>query len=43
LFIQALSYYQKAMNGKDLYGSYRYAMCLIKGLTNPKGQSKEDI
>lgn len=40
---KALAYYQKAIDGKDVYANYRYAICLIKGKVNNGGQTKEQI
>lgn len=28
---KALTYYKKAMEGKDPYGTYRFSLCLISG------------
>ena len=31
------------MKGKDNFGQYRYALCLIKGKFSPQGKNKKDI
>jgi hypothetical protein len=33
-------YYQKAMQGKESYASYRFALCLINGKFSKDGQNK---
>jgi TPR repeat protein len=37
---KALAYYQKAINDKDVYANYRYAICLMKGKVNNGEQTK---
>jgi TPR repeat protein len=37
------AYYKKAVEGKNKYGIYRFAICLIKGTFNKNGQNVDDI
>lgn len=40
---KSMTYYQKAINAKEPYASYRYALCLINGKFSRDGQNKDDI
>lgn len=41
--VKATTYYKKAMENKHKYGTYRFAICLIKGIFNKNGQNIDDI